>query len=527
MAKRFNLAAPLLLTLTFLFSSCSMISSSSQASPAGFLQCLTKANISVFEQGEDLFNTQLDKYIRNPKFLANTTGRPLYVVMPANAHHVQIAVRCGSLNGVPLRVRSGGHDYEGLSYRSVGIEGFAMLDMSELRTVVVDNQTSTAWVESGATLGELYYAISKASDLLGFPAGVCLTVGVGGHFSGGGFGTLMRKHGLAVGNVIDAELVDANGTLLNKTTMGDDVFWAIRGGGGGSFGVVLKWQVRLVPVPATVSVFKVSVSNSQGAAVQAVTKWQKVAPALPEELYIRALVQNDMAVFRAVFLGTCDALLPLVMSRSDGIPELNLRRSDCKEMTWIESVAYVNNATVEDLTKRTTSEFDSSNGFKATTDYVRRPIRREVWAKIFNKQLGQPNAQIVLVPYGGRMSNVKEDATPFPHRAGVMYSMQLYNYWPVDSGDESGNAGAVQSKWVRDMYAFMSPYVSSNSKSRGAYFNCRDLDLGPDWGPKYFNSLFGKHLGRGMGVCTRMFMKGLVMGSRFLLPFPCLVYDGN
>ncbi|KAF6998213.1 hypothetical protein CFC21_014351 [Triticum aestivum] len=462
MAKRFNLAAPLLLTLTFLFCSCSMISSSSQAaSPTGFLQCLTKANISVFEQGEDLFNTQLDKYIRNPKFLANTTGRPLYVVMPANAHHVQIAVRCGSLNGVPLRVHSGGHDYEGLSYRSVDTGGFAMLDMSELRTVVVDNQTSTAWVESGATLDELYYAISKVSNLLGFPAGVCLTVGVGGHFSGGGFGTLMGKHGLAVDNVIDAELVDANGTLLNKTTMGDDV--------------------RLVIVPATVSVFKVSVSNSQGAAVHAVTKWQKVAPALPEELYIRALVQNDMSVFRAVFLGTCDALLP-VMSRSGGIPELNLSRSDCKEMTWVESMAYINNATVEDLTKRTTSEFDSNHGFKATTDYVQRAIRREVWAKIFYKQLRQPNAQVILVPYGGKMSNMPEDATPYPHRAGVLYSMQLYNYWPVDSAYN----GAMETKWVRDMYAFMAPYVSSKSRPRGAYFNCRDLDLGPNWGPKYF-----------------------------------------
>ena len=46
--------------------------------------------------------------------------------------------------------------------------------------------------------------------------------------------------------------------------------------------------------------------------------------------------------------------------------------------------------------------------------------------------------------------------------------------------------GAMETKWVRDMYAFMSPYVSSNSMSRGAYFNCRDLDLGPNWGPKYF-----------------------------------------
>ncbi|KAI4969022.1 hypothetical protein ZWY2020_046352 [Hordeum vulgare] len=129
MPKRFDLE-PLLLTLTCLFCCCSMISSSSQASSAGFLQCVTEANVSVLEQGEGLFNKQLNKYIRNPKFLANTTGKPLYVVMPANAPHVQAAVRCGRDNKMPIRVRSGGHDYEGLSYRSVDAGGFAMLDMS-------------------------------------------------------------------------------------------------------------------------------------------------------------------------------------------------------------------------------------------------------------------------------------------------------------------------------------------------------------------------------------------------------------
>ncbi|KAE8791109.1 Reticuline oxidase-like protein [Hordeum vulgare] len=72
-------------------------------------------------------------------------------------------------------------------------------------------------------------------------------------------------------------------------------------------------------------------------------------------------------------------------------------------------------------------------------------------------------AQVVLVPYGGQMSNVSEDATPFPHRVGVLYSLQLYNYCPVESGD----GGAMQTRWFRDMYAFMAPYVSSESKPRG------------------------------------------------------------
>ncbi|XP_073352134.1 berberine bridge enzyme-like Cyn d 4 [Aegilops tauschii subsp. strangulata] len=323
---------------------------------------------------------RLNAYVRNPRFLENTTVRPLYLVMPTNAGHVQDAVRCGRRHNMSIRVRSGGHDYEGLSYRSVNASDFAVLDLSELRTVLVDSQTSTAWVESGATLGELYYAIGNVSDVLGFPGGVCPTVGVGGHFSGGGFGTLMRKHGLAVDNVVDAELVVANGTVLNRTTMGEDVFWAIRGGGG-SFGVVLKWQVGLVTIPATVSVFKEAVSGSEGA-VDKVTRWQKVAPALPGELYLRVRVQEKKADFRASFLGGCDDLRR-VMNRS-----LGLNGADCKEMTWVESVAYIwlgSNATREDLLSRNTSKSESPNSFKATTDYVRQAIPRDAWAEIFGK----------------------------------------------------------------------------------------------------------------------------------------------
>ncbi|KAI4968989.1 hypothetical protein ZWY2020_046319 [Hordeum vulgare] len=71
-------------------------------------------------------------------------------------------------------------------------------------------------------------------------------------------------------------------------------------------------------------------------------------------------------------------------------------------------------------------------------------------------------AQVVLVPYGGQMSNVSEDATPFPHRVGVLYSLQLYNYCPVESGD----GGAMQTRWFRDMYAFMAPYVMANSAEK-------------------------------------------------------------
>ncbi|KAL0423632.1 UNVERIFIED_CONTAM: Berberine bridge enzyme-like 18 [Sesamum radiatum] len=148
---------------------------------------------------------------------------------------------CAKENDMEIRTRSGGHDYEGLSY--VSEVPFLIIDLINLSEVTVDVEQKTAWVEAGATIGSLYYRIAEKSPTLGFPAGVCPTVGVGGHFSGGGYGTLLRKYGLAADNVIDARIIDVNGRILDRESMGEDLFWAIRGGGGASFGVILAWKV--------------------------------------------------------------------------------------------------------------------------------------------------------------------------------------------------------------------------------------------------------------------------------------------
>ncbi|KAL5158189.1 Berberine bridge enzyme-like 21 [Glycine soja] len=162
-----------------------------------------------------------------------------------------------------MKIRSGGHGYEGVSY--VAAQPFFLLDMFNLRSIEVNMDTETAWVEAGATLGEVYYRIAEKSEVHGFPAGVGPTVGVGGRISGGGYGNLMRKYGTSVDNVVDAQVVDVQGRLLNRSSMGEDLFWAIRGGGGGSFGVVLVYKIKLVRVPERATVFQVERTLEQDA----------------------------------------------------------------------------------------------------------------------------------------------------------------------------------------------------------------------------------------------------------------------
>ncbi|KAI8524568.1 hypothetical protein RHMOL_Rhmol13G0159100 [Rhododendron molle] len=234
------------------------------------------------------YSSILQSSIQNLRFSTPETPKPLAIITPIIDSHVQAAVICCRKHQLQLRIRSGGHDYKGLSYTSVF--PFVILDLVNIRSITLNLKENSVWVGACATVGELYYRIAERSPFHGFPAGICPAVGVGGHFSGGGFGTMLRKYGLAADNIIDGYIVDVHGRILDRESMSEGLFWAIRGGGGASFGVILSFKIKLVPVPTTVTVFNIPRTLEQDAA-KLVRKWQYIGHKFDEKLFIRVIIE--------------------------------------------------------------------------------------------------------------------------------------------------------------------------------------------------------------------------------------------
>ncbi|MBA0588510.1 hypothetical protein Gorai_001607 [Gossypium raimondii] len=187
-----------------------------------FLHCLYSSSISnlVYTQMNSSYSSILESTIHNSPFITPTNPKPWVIVTPLHVSHVLATIRCSKKHGLQLRARSGGHDFEGVSYISESESPFVIIDLANLRSVQVDVENEVAWVQSGAIMGKLYYEIAQKSGTLAFPGALCHGVAFGRYISGGGYGLLFRKYGLAADNVIDAEFIEANGRILKQKING-------------------------------------------------------------------------------------------------------------------------------------------------------------------------------------------------------------------------------------------------------------------------------------------------------------------
>ncbi|KAK1375653.1 Cannabidiolic acid synthase [Heracleum sosnowskyi] len=386
------------ISISFTFSMLALLLTASRASSTpiqdSFYQCLSRnSDISIplsttlNTLNNSSFTSILASTAQNPRFTVPSVPKPELIFVPFKISHIQASVICSKELGIQLRVRS-----------------------------------------AGATVGQLYYRIAEKSKIHGFPAGLCTSVGIGGHITGGGYGPLMRKYGLAADNVVDAQLVNANGTVLDRKSMGEDLFWAIRGGAGGSFGIIISWK--------------------------------QIAHKIDENLFMRVIFQVvDAAIeggktvqtsYNALFLGRTERLLK-IMKKS--FPELGLKQENCTEMSWLESVLFISassgyNTSLEALIEGR-SPFRLS--FKAKSDYVQRPISKTGLKGLLKRFLQEDSPFIIWTPYGGKMSKISESEIPFPHRKGNRFMIQYAIGW-MTTDDKDAEAKHIG--WIRNLYSF-------------------------------------------------------------------------
>jgi FAD/FMN-containing dehydrogenase len=172
-------------------------------------------------------------------FYGGIDRRPAAVVRPTDPGEVAQVVVFARETGLELAVRSGGHS---LARHSV-TDGGIVLDLRDLRALEIDPQARTAWAQTGLTAGD--YTTKAHAYRLATGFGDTGSVGIGGITLGGGIGYLVRKHGLTIDDLLAAEVVTADGQLLQVDDQSHpELFWAIRGGGG-NFGVATRFKFRL------------------------------------------------------------------------------------------------------------------------------------------------------------------------------------------------------------------------------------------------------------------------------------------
>lgn len=168
---------------------------------------------------------------------------PEIIVYCRSIRAVAKSIRWCRENAVAFSIRSGGHCYEGSS-RSNQV----VIDLRGLCKIAFDPRNHAIQVGGGATLGDVYTVLARAAQAI--PAGTCPTIGIAGHALAGGLGFLVRQFGLACDNIRSIEIANADGDIdVADEKTNSDLFWALRGAGQASFGVVTKLEFRTHSVP--------------------------------------------------------------------------------------------------------------------------------------------------------------------------------------------------------------------------------------------------------------------------------------
>jgi FAD/FMN-containing dehydrogenase len=402
-----------------------------------------------------------DRY--QPAYNRRTMVRPQLRALCKTPNSVAVMIDWAGTNKVPFALRSGGHSYEGFS-QSASV----VIDTRLMSKIELDTAAGSITVGAGAAIGDIYKQIGPKGFAI--PAGSCPTVGISGHTMGGGFGLLARPFGLACDSLQSVELIDPQGRIVAVDQQRQpDLFWACRGGGGGSFGAVTSFRYKLHPVGQIV-VFGITWSLDAARAAKVMKAWQAWAPHAPNAITsIFKLAKRADGRIQAHCAGQSVGSVSQVGQELKGL--LGIVQPDAapviKSKTFLAAVDYFSGGWSY-----------VSTYSKCKSDYVLSPLSDEGIATLIDGLLRLPANAIIPIcdAYGGAVADVAPAATAFARRAGTLYCIQYYSSW-VAAKDTPAYLARMAA-----LYASMRPFVSG-----GAYVNYCDLELA-DWADAYWGA---------------------------------------
>ena len=408
----------------------------------------------------------------NASFNKRKQVTPQVRVVASSPQAVGNTIRWATGNGVSFAIRSGGHSYEGFSQSAdlvIDVRGMAAVQLSADKKSVA--------IGSGASLGNVYAALEPSGRAI--PAGTCFPVGVAGHSLGGGFGLLARPFGLACDSVLSMEVVDASGNILNVSTLENpDLFWALRGGGNGSFGVVTKFNFR-TNVANRVAKFAITWNRPPTQAAKVVLAWQDWLEALPPAitctLHLTKEAGGSIKVHIAGLSVDSESKLTVELKRLQKL-------SGAADALRTSTLTFARAATIFNGG----GPLYESVLMKGKSDYIVEPMsERGIFALLDGLRQAPGAIAVLFDSYGGAINKVASDAMAFVHRGKTKYLIQYFMQWDSPGSTETNLA------MIRTLYAAMRPYVSG-----ACYVNYCDLDLGEG----YAHAYWGDNLARLMKI---------------------------
>jgi len=362
--------------------------------------------------------------------------RPSLVVACASERDIARAIRHAAATGMRLVPRGGGHCFAARSTTD-GI----VLDLAPMDEVRVD-PTGMATIGAGCRLGRVYSALHAVGRTL--PAGCGETVGIAGLTLGGGIGLLGRRHGLTCDRLVGARVVLADGDIVEcDENREPDLFWALRGAGGGQFGVVATFRFATVPEPL---VSRVDVSMPASVDLGAlVATWQELAPDAPDGLSVDLVVEQEPRVpgvqVRVVGASSLPVSMTIAWLREllgSDASTARLRVEDPVPYSTVKETHADERRSLPQRPVRLRSEF-----FERT---IEGPILERILSLLADADRNRPR-RLSFTAMGGAYNRVPSGETAFAHR-GARFLLEHVgdpdDPWIDDSWDAAHEAGSGQ-----------------------------------------------------------------------------------